>query len=88
MRIGLSTGSTLQLIIGRHQSGGKSVARALSDIETAAGIRSNRFPAEPTYLACSYYPYRSICPAQRSDGGAARSYPAVGRSPTFRAVRH
>jgi len=59
---------TPQLLIGRHKPDERTIARALSDIETAAeGIRSNRFPAEPTYLACTYCPYRSICPAKRAD---------------------
>jgi len=52
------------LLIGRHKPDQRTIARALSDIKTAAdGIRSNRFPAEPSYLACTYCPYRSICPA-------------------------
>ena len=64
----MSTESTLQLVIGHHQSDDKSVTRALTDIETAAdGIRSNRFPAEPVYLAYTYCPYRSICPAKRAE---------------------
>lgn len=59
---------TPQLLIGRNKPDEKTIARALSDIEAAAdGIRSNRFPAEPTYLACTYCSYRSICPAKRTD---------------------
>lgn len=30
--------------------------------EAAAGIREGQFPAKPGYLACSYCPYRDICP--------------------------
>jgi len=59
---------TPQLFIGRYEPDDKTIARALSDIETAAeGIRSHRFPAEPIYHACTYCPYRSICPAKRAD---------------------
>ncbi|CAN5768773.1 UvrD-helicase domain-containing protein [soil metagenome] len=31
--------------------------------EAAAGIRQGHFPARPDYLACSYCPYRDVCPA-------------------------
>lgn len=59
---------TPQLVIGRHQPDEKTISRALSDIETAAdGIRCGQFPAEPAYLACTYCPYRSICPAEQTD---------------------
>ena len=30
--------------------------------DAAAGIREGRFAAKPDYLACSYCPYRDICP--------------------------
>ena len=59
---------TPQVLIGRTEPNEKTISRALSDIETAAdGIRSTRFPAEPIYLACTYCPYRSICPAKRAE---------------------
>jgi len=59
---------TPQVIIGRYEPSEKTIQKALSDIESAAtGIRAGRFPADPTYLACTYCPYRSICPAKRSD---------------------
>jgi len=59
---------TPQVIVGGYEPSEKTVQKALSEIESAAtGIRANRFPADPTYLACTYCPYRSICPAKRSD---------------------
>jgi len=59
---------TPQVIIGRYEPSEKTIKKALSDIESAAtGIHAGRFPADPTYLACTYCPYRSICPAKRSD---------------------
>jgi len=59
---------TPQVIIRRYEPSEKTIQKALSDIESAAtGIHAGRFPADPTYLACTYCPYRSICPAKRSD---------------------
>jgi len=31
--------------------------------EAAAGIRSQRYPAQPEYLACRYCAYRQVCPS-------------------------
>jgi len=31
--------------------------------EAAAGIRSQRYPAQPEYLACHYCAYRQVCPS-------------------------
>lgn len=58
---------TPEVIVGSSVPSEKAMEKALSDIDTAAsGIRAARFPGEPTYFACTYCPYRSICPARRS----------------------
>jgi DNA helicase-2/ATP-dependent DNA helicase PcrA len=60
---------TPEVIVGRASSSGKTLQRARRDIEAAAtGIRAGAFPGEPTYRACRYCPYASICPAKRLDG--------------------
>jgi DNA helicase-2/ATP-dependent DNA helicase PcrA len=57
---------TPEIIVGSCVPNEKTLERALSDIKKAAdGIGAERFPAEPTYFACTYCPYRSICPAKR-----------------------
>jgi len=57
---------TPKLFIGRVAPTEKALDRARSEIERAAkGIRAGRFPAEPSYFACSYCPYRAICPAKK-----------------------
>ncbi|HHR86158.1 MAG TPA: PD-(D/E)XK nuclease family protein [Candidatus Acetothermia bacterium] len=57
---------TPRLFIGRVAPTEKALDRARSEIERAAeGIRAGRFPAEPSYFACSYCPYRAICPAKK-----------------------
>lgn len=59
---------TPRLIIGRDVPDERTIERARADIAAAAeGIRAERFPAEPTYNACTYCPYRSICPGDRSE---------------------
>ena len=59
---------TPKLIIGQHVPDEKMIARARADIAAAAeGIRAERFPAEPTYNACTYCPFRSICPGKQGD---------------------
>ncbi len=59
---------TPEVIVGRAVPDEKTLERALKDIETAAaGIRKGHFPAEPTYQACLYCPYRSICPRGDAD---------------------
>ncbi|MCD6136030.1 ATP-dependent helicase [Candidatus Bipolaricaulota bacterium] len=57
---------TPKLFIGRVAPTEKALDKARSEIERAAkGIRAGRFPAEPSYFACSYCPYRAICPAKQ-----------------------
>lgn len=59
---------TPDVIVGGYEPDEKTVKRALSDIETAAaGIHAGRFAPEPDYFACTYCPYRGICPAKHSD---------------------
>ncbi len=56
---------TPKLIIGRHTPDEKTIERARADIAAAEkGIRTGRFPADPTYNACNYCPYRPICPGK------------------------
>ena len=58
---------TPKVIVGRCVPSEKILDKARSDIEiAAAGIRSGDFPANPTYLGCTYCPYRSICPAKQT----------------------
>jgi DNA helicase-2/ATP-dependent DNA helicase PcrA len=58
---------TPEVVVGGYSPTEKVLERALSDIETAAaGIRAGRFEADPGYLACTYCPYRAICPDKRS----------------------
>ena len=67
-RLELHFVTRLGLIIGSAEPDERMIDRACSAIKTAAaGIRSGEFPADPTYLACTYCPYRSICPAKRTD---------------------
>ena len=57
---------TPKLFIGRIAPTEKALDKARAEIEKAAeGIRAGRFPAEPSYFACSYCPYRTICPAKK-----------------------
>ncbi|HUT87415.1 MAG TPA: PD-(D/E)XK nuclease family protein, partial [Candidatus Heimdallarchaeota archaeon] len=57
---------TPKLFIGRIEPTEKALEKARAEIEQAAGgIRSGHFPAEPSYFACSYCPYRTICPAKK-----------------------
>lgn len=57
---------TPKLFIGRIKPTEKALDKARAEIERAAGgIRAGRFPAEPSYFACSYCPYRTICPAKK-----------------------
>jgi len=59
---------TPKLIIGRHVPDEKTIERARADIAAAEeGIRSERFPAEPTYNACIYCPFHPICPTKGPD---------------------
>ena len=57
---------TPKLFIGRIEPTEKALDKARVEIKQAAeGIRARRFPAEPSYFACSYCPYRIICSAKR-----------------------
>ena len=57
---------TPKLFIGRIEPTEKALESAREEIEQAAGgIRAGHFPAEPSYFACSYCPYRTICPAKK-----------------------
>ncbi len=59
---------TPKLIIGKHVPDEKTIERARADIAKAEeGIRAERFPAEPTYNACTYCPFRSICPGKQEN---------------------
>ncbi len=59
---------TPKLIVGRHVPDERTIARARADIAAAEeGIRAERFPAAPSYNACNYCPFRSICPGKQED---------------------
>jgi len=56
------------VIVGRAVPSEKTLDRALADMERAAhGIRSGVFSADPSYGACRYCAYASICPEKRND---------------------
>jgi len=56
------------LVIGRVAPSEKMLSRAVEEMKrAAAGIRAGAYPAEPTYRACRYCAYASICPERRSD---------------------
>jgi len=58
---------TPKLIIGRHVPDEKTIERARADIAAAEeGIRAGRFPVDPTYTACTYCPFRPICPTKET----------------------
>ena len=58
---------TPDIIIGRTVPTEKMLESARSDIAAAAaGIRLGAFPGEPTYRACQYCAYATICPDRRS----------------------
>jgi len=57
---------TPSLIIGRIAPTKSALEKARQEIAQAAeGIRADRFPVEPSYFACDYCPYRTICPAKK-----------------------
>ena len=59
---------TPEVIIGRTKPSEKTLERATDDIDRAAkGIRASAFPGDPTYRACRYCAYASICPEKRND---------------------
>ena len=58
---------TPAVIIGRTRATEKMLESARTDIATAAaGIRLGNFPGEPTYGACQYCAYATICPDRQS----------------------
>jgi DNA helicase-2/ATP-dependent DNA helicase PcrA len=58
---------TPDVIVGRTAPTEKMLESARTDIATAAaGIRLGDFPGEPTYGACQYCAYASICPDRQS----------------------
>ncbi|MDD4909856.1 MAG: ATP-dependent DNA helicase [Candidatus Omnitrophica bacterium] len=51
-------------LIGRAKKEEKDFEKIRENIDTVAGgIRQADFEARPTYMACSYCPYNSICPS-------------------------
>ena len=57
-----------RITIGRAVPSAKTLERSAADMaKAAAGIRSGSFDADPTYRACRYCAYATICPARRSD---------------------
>jgi DNA helicase-2/ATP-dependent DNA helicase PcrA len=51
-------------LVGRGEGDPKRVAKARARIsEAATGIRAGRFEATPDPMACSYCPFRDICPS-------------------------
>jgi len=54
---------TPDVVVGRAVPSEKMLGKARERLCTAAdGIRAGAFPASPTYHACEYCPYASICP--------------------------
>ena len=51
-------------VVGRSTVDAKRLAKGREQIErAAAGIRARAFEPTPGVLACTYCPYRDICPA-------------------------
>ncbi len=51
-------------LVGRAQVDERRLAKGRAQIEAAAsGIRARDFSAKPDLLACSYCPFRDVCPA-------------------------
>jgi DNA helicase-2/ATP-dependent DNA helicase PcrA len=51
-------------LVGRAKKSEDDLKDAIEKIEeTSCGIRNNDFTAKPTYLACTYCAYSSICPS-------------------------
>ena len=58
---------TPEVIVGRAEPSQKMLESARADIASAAaGIRRGDFPGEPTYRACQYCAYATICPDHTS----------------------
>jgi DNA helicase-2/ATP-dependent DNA helicase PcrA len=54
---------TPEVVVGRATPTDRTIERALSAIRDAtAGIRAQEFGAKPSFTACSYCAYRTICP--------------------------
>jgi DNA helicase-2/ATP-dependent DNA helicase PcrA len=57
---------TPKLFVGRIAPTKTALEKASEEIKQAAdGIRSGHFPAEPSYMACDYCPYKTICPGKK-----------------------
>ncbi len=57
---------TPKLFIGQISPTESALGKAHQEIKKAAeGIRAGKFPAKPSYFACDYCPYRTICPAKK-----------------------
>jgi len=53
-------------LIGRTRKTEGDLEKTVGRIETiASGIRAGDFAARPTYMACRYCAYQSICPYTR-----------------------
>ena len=53
--------------VGRVKPDAKHLDKARSTVERAAdGIRNGRFDPAPGYLACTFCPFRDICPASEA----------------------
>ena len=58
---------TPDVIVGRAEPSEKMLQSAQTDIAlAAAGIRLGEFPGDPTYRACQYCAYATICPDRTS----------------------
>jgi DNA helicase-2/ATP-dependent DNA helicase PcrA len=54
-------------LVGRVAPDAKHLDKARATVEKAAdGIRNGRFDPAPGYLACTYCPFRDICPASEA----------------------
>ena len=55
---------TPEVVVGRAIPTDRTLKRALEAIhEAAAGVRSGDFRAKPSFTACAYCAYRTICPS-------------------------
>ncbi|MFH1610155.1 MAG: ATP-dependent DNA helicase, partial [Candidatus Bipolaricaulota bacterium] len=55
---------TPEVVVGRADPTAKALERALTAIRDATvGIRTQDFAAKPSFTACSYCAYRTICPS-------------------------
>ncbi len=57
---------TPKLFIGEIAPTESALEKARQEIRQASeGIRAGQFSAQPSYFACDYCPYRTICPAKK-----------------------